>query len=115
MMSRLNRRCWRAVPRATTSPSDLLRRASEANIESTERKLLTAAAFSEAALEHAVLVGGTAVELHTGSYRPTDIDLVGYSRSGSDAILVGTRIRARWTPLAVHVQGWGDPCGGGPE
>ncbi|MEK7252667.1 MAG: hypothetical protein AAB198_05405 [Actinomycetota bacterium] len=76
------------MPRATTSPSDLLRRASEANIESTERKLLTAAAFSEAALEHAVLVGGTAVELHTGSYRPTDIDLVGYSRSGSDAILV---------------------------
>ncbi|NQV05988.1 hypothetical protein HQ535_05520 [bacterium] len=33
-------------------------------------------------------MGGTAVELHTGSYRPTDIDLVGYSRSGSDAILV---------------------------
>ena len=76
------------MPRETASPRDLLRRASEANIESIERKLLIAAAFSEAALENAVLVGGTAVELHTGSYRPTDIDLVGYSRSGSDASLV---------------------------
>jgi hypothetical protein len=70
------------------SPGDLLRRAAGASIGSTERKLLTAAAFSEAALENAVLVGGTAVELHTGSYRPTDIDLVGYTRSGSDATLV---------------------------
>jgi len=76
------------VPRETAAPRDLLRRASEARIGSTERKLLTAAAFSEAVLENAVLVGGTAVELHTGSYRPTDIDLVGYTRSGSDAILV---------------------------
>lgn len=76
------------MPRETTSPGDLLRRAAGASIGSTERKLLTAAAFSEAALENAVLVGGTAVELHTGSYRPTDIDLVGYIRSGSDATLV---------------------------
>ena len=76
------------MSRETTSPGDLLRRAAGASIGSTERKLLTAAAFSEAALENAVLVGGTAVELHTGSYRPTDIDLVGYTRSGSDATLV---------------------------
>lgn len=75
------------MPSGTSSPRDLLRRADEASIGSTERKLLTAAAFIEAALENAVLVGGTAVELHTGSYRPTDIDLVGYFRSGSDAIL----------------------------
>jgi hypothetical protein len=76
------------MPRKTTAPGDLLRRAAGAGIGSTERKLLTAAAFSEAALENAVLVGGTAVELHTGSYRPTDIDLVGSTRSGSDATLV---------------------------
>lgn len=76
------------MPKETASPSDLLGRASEASIGSTERKLLTAAAFSEAALENAVLVGGTAVELHTGSYQPTDIDLVGNTRPGSDAILV---------------------------
>lgn len=71
------------------SPGDLLRRAAGASLGSTERKILTAAAFSEAALENAILVGGTAVELHTGSYRPTDIDLVGDPRPGSDATLVG--------------------------
>lgn len=46
-----------------------------------------AAAFGEAALADAVLVGGTAVELHTGSYRPTDIDLVGHTREGYAARL----------------------------
>jgi len=39
-----------------------------------------AAAFSMVALENAVVVGGVAAELHTHSYRPTDIDLVGYRR-----------------------------------
>lgn len=76
------------MSREEGAPLDLLRRASEASAGSTERKLLTAAAFSEAALENAVLVGGTAVELHTGSYRPTDIDLVGSTRPGSAEILV---------------------------
>jgi hypothetical protein len=75
------------MPDDTALPGDLLRRAGEANIGSTERKLLTAAGFGEAALEGAVLVGGTAVELHTGAYRPTDIDLVGYTKPGSDVIL----------------------------
>jgi len=75
------------VPEDTASPGDLLRRAGEASIGSLERKLLAAAAFGEAALEAPVLVGGTAVELHTGAYRPTDIDLVGYTKPGSDAIL----------------------------
>jgi hypothetical protein len=59
----------------------LLQRASDAPRNSTERKLLTAAAFAEASLEEAVLVGGAAQELHTGSYRPTDIDLVGYRKT----------------------------------
>lgn len=86
-MSRLSSPYLRGVPDNTASPVDLLRRAAEASIGSTERKLLTAAGFGEAALEAPILVGGTAVELHTGAYRPTDIDLVGYPKPGSDAIL----------------------------
>jgi hypothetical protein len=65
----------------------LLQRASDAPRNSTERKLLTAAAFAGASLEHAVLVGGAAEELHTGSYRPTDIDLVGYPKADQDGTL----------------------------
>jgi hypothetical protein len=68
---------------------DLLDRAGHEAKGSTRRKLLTAAAFTAAALDDAVLVGGTAVELHTGSYRPTDIDLVGYRRRGYSARLQG--------------------------
>ena len=68
---------------------DLLDRARHEAKGSTRRKLLTAAAFAAAALDDAVLVGGTAVELHTGSYRPTDIDLVGYRRRGYSARLQG--------------------------
>lgn len=75
------------MPDDAALPGDLLRRAGKAGTGSTERKLLTAAAFGEAALDGAVLVGGTAVELHTGAYRPTDIDLVGYLKPDSDAIL----------------------------
>jgi hypothetical protein len=70
-------------------PGDLLHRAGEASPGSTERKLLTAAAYGKAALEAPVLVGGTAVELHTGAYRPTDIDLVGYTKPGANGILAG--------------------------
>lgn len=61
----------------------LLLRSRQSPRLSTQRKLLLAAGFSEVALEDAVLVGGTAVELHTGSYRPTDIDLVGRRRAGA--------------------------------
>lgn len=75
------------MPDDAVSSGGLLHRAGEASIGSTERKLLTAAGFAEAALEAPVLVGGTAVELHTGAYRPTDIDLVGYLKPDSGAIL----------------------------
>lgn len=34
------------------------------------------------ALDRAVLVGGAATEVYTGSYRPTDIDLVGHRKAG---------------------------------
>jgi len=62
--------------------AQLLQRANSESRNSIQRKLLTAAAFATAGLEEAVLVGGVAAELHTGSYRPTDIDLVGHRRSG---------------------------------
>lgn len=62
--------------------AELLRRAAVEPAHSTVRKLLTAAAFATAGLDGAVLVGGTAAELHTGSYRPTDIDLVGFRKPG---------------------------------
>lgn len=68
------------MPDTRDDAAGLLRRASNEPTHSTQRKLLTAAAFSTAALDDAVLVGGTAVELHTGAYRPTDIDLVGYRK-----------------------------------
>lgn len=62
-------------------------RAAAAAAGSIHRKLLTAAAFAAAALDDAIVVGGAAVELHTGSYRPTDIDLVGRLRRGADSRL----------------------------
>ncbi len=70
------------MPDAASDAAELLQRASSQPSNTTLRKLLVAAAFSRAALDNAVLVGGAAAELHTGSYRPTDIDLVGYRRPG---------------------------------
>ncbi|MBU1227886.1 MAG: hypothetical protein KJ698_11845 [Actinobacteria bacterium] len=69
------------------SAADLLRRASEAPPNSMQRRLLTAAAFATAGLEGAVLVGGAAAEIHTGWYRPTDIDLVGHRKSNQSRSL----------------------------
>jgi len=77
----------------------LLARASAAAPGSIERQLLVAAAFCEVALDDAVLVGGTAVHLYTGSYRPTDIDLVGYWQDGYQerlAALGFTRSGRHW-------------------
>ena len=68
------------MPDPRTDAGELLRRASSQARSTTQRKLLVAAAFSMVALENAVVVGGVAAELHTHSYRPTDIDLVGYRR-----------------------------------
>ncbi len=57
---------------------ELLRRAELAEPGSIARTLLTVAAFDAAAANDLILVGGAAVNIHTGSYRPTDIDLVGW-------------------------------------
>lgn len=66
------------MPDARAEARELLQRASSQPMGMTQRKLLLAAAFSRLALKEAVVVGGLAAELHTNSYRPTDIDLVGY-------------------------------------
>lgn len=42
------------------------------------RSLWLAKAVDYVVTDRAVLVGGTAVNLHTGSYRPTDIDMCAY-------------------------------------
>lgn len=68
------------MPDRLSDAAALLRRASRQPKNSAQRRLLVAAAFSTAALEGAILVGGTAADLHTGSYRPTDIDVVGHRR-----------------------------------
>lgn len=52
---------------------------------SVERVTTLAAAASEVAGSGLVLVGGAAANLHTGVYRPTDIDLVGHL-SGSTTL-----------------------------
>ncbi len=57
---------------------ELLRRAELAEPGSIARTLLTVAAFDAAAANDLILVGGAAVNIHTGSYRPTDIDVVGW-------------------------------------
>lgn len=69
------------MPDAVNEGRDLLKRASNRPKGTTARKLLVAAAFGRVALENAVVVGGMAVELHTQSYRPTDIDLVGHRKA----------------------------------
>jgi hypothetical protein len=68
------------TPDQQSQAAELLRRATAHPKASIQRKLLLSAAFATAALDHAVLVGGVAADIHTGSYRPTDIDLVGYRR-----------------------------------
>ncbi len=60
------------------SAADLLRRAEAAEARSIARTLLTAAAFGAAAVDKLIRVGGAAVNLHTGSYQPTDLDVVGW-------------------------------------
>ncbi len=57
--------------------SRLLAMAEAAAADSLERHLLVVAAIDEAIEPRLVLVGGMAVNRFTGTYQPTDIDLVG--------------------------------------
>jgi hypothetical protein len=114
-MYRLSEPCWIPMPDASGDAGELLRRASSQPRDTTQRKLLVAAAFSTVALEGAVVVGGVAAELHTHSYRPTDIDVVGYRKRGHSRSLseLGFEKRGRhWLyafddgeTLAVEVPG----------
>lgn len=51
---------------------------SEAATDEIDRSIWLAKAADHAISREAVLVGGAAVNLHTGSYKPTDIDLCAY-------------------------------------
>lgn len=61
-----------------TDPALLaLERARQSAPQSTDRHLAVAATVAAVADTAVVIVGGAAVNVHTGEYRPTDIDLVG--------------------------------------
>jgi hypothetical protein len=57
--------------------TDLLALALAEPIDSPAKALLVTAAVSAAVGAEYVLVGGSAVNVHTGVYRPTDLDLIG--------------------------------------
>jgi hypothetical protein len=56
--------------------------------DSMVRRLWLVAAIDEIVRRPVFLVGGAAVDLHTGSYRPTDIDIVGVVSAADRAALV---------------------------
>lgn len=71
----MNQRASHALGRADATDDPALRR-------------LWVVAAIEALLDtRLVIVGGTAVDLHTGSYRPTDVDVIGSVSKADRAIL----------------------------
>jgi hypothetical protein len=60
-----------------TEPSEILALAEQAPADSVDRHLLVVAAIDAALEPTVVVVGGAAINVHTGTYQPTDIDLVG--------------------------------------
>lgn len=57
-------------------PRSLFEKAEIADPDSTERYLLLIAAIDAVLDTDVILVGGAAVNVHTGTYNPTDIDLI---------------------------------------
>ena len=62
--------------------------AAERETDPTVRRLWIVAAVQAIVAPPVFLVGGSAVDLHTGSYMPTDIDLVGAVGSSDRAALI---------------------------
>jgi hypothetical protein len=60
------------------TPDELLTRALEIAPDDPARPVLITAAVAAALKRRVILVGGAAVNLHTGVYRPTDIDLIAH-------------------------------------
>jgi hypothetical protein len=58
-------------------PRLLFEMAAHAEPDTTERHLILVAAIAAVLQRDVVVVGGSAVNAHTGTYNPTDIDLVG--------------------------------------
>ena len=85
------------------TPQELLRRALDPATDENERYLLVAAAISLATGQTFVLVGGAATNLHMGSYRPTDVDLVGPRLRGADeAALTALGFKRRGRHLVLR-------------
>ena len=62
----------------------------EATAEPVRRRLWVVAAIDALLDTRMVIVGGAAVDLHTGSYRPTDVDLIGsVSRKDRETLIAG--------------------------
>lgn len=70
-----------------------LRKANQSQDDLIARSLWLAKAVDHVVADRAVLVGGTAVNLHTGSYRPTDIDMCAYIDQSDRNALVGLGLR----------------------
>ena len=85
------------------TPTELLRLALAQPPGSPARALLVTAAVSAAVGTEYVLVGGAAVNVHTGVYHPTDIDLVGPLGPAVDRALsgIGFTRRGRYLVLAA--------------
>lgn len=81
--------------------AELLERALAAPADSPARALLVTAAVSAAAGVEYVLVGGSAVNLYTGAYRPTDLDLVGPAGKDLDRALLGLGFNRRGRYLVL--------------
>ncbi|MEN8042010.1 MAG: hypothetical protein ABFR95_10960 [Actinomycetota bacterium] len=70
-------------------PRLLFDRAAAAEPDSTERYLLLIAAIDSVLGTRTILVGGSAVNVHTGTYNPTDIDLVASVGAAEREVLMG--------------------------
>lgn len=91
----MNQRASHALERARDSDDPTLRR-------------LWVVASIEALLDaRLVIVGGAAVDLHTGSYRPTDVDVIGSVSKADRAVLRNAGFRERGSR---HVA-WSSPTG----
>lgn len=87
----------------------MLARAFECDAADPGRPLLVAGAICVALGRSFVVVGGTAVNFHTGSYRPTDIDFVGSIGPSDRLTLVELGFRESGRHLVLDPPDGGEP------
>ena len=76
-----------------TAAADLIAGALALPPDDPARPLLVAAAINQALGRSYIIVGGVAVDLHTGAYHPTDIDLQHGELTGIRYGYFGDRLR----------------------